>query len=225
MHGNTGYACSRITIEQLNGSIEELLNGLYKHPLVQEIPEKADVESSKTTKTQEPKDLVQSIEPWYKIRVNTHVQGTKNRHVLIMWLPANWGSALQTMERALEWIEQDNLGPCSFWRHEERIMMLCPLAIPRQKLIKMYKRRGLPLSQSKLKQNEHQWVSLSPPNENGIYSVEPELMGIYGNAFEGLPLYSRQHLELERRLGVKRKLPNHESCGEDEPSFDLVSIV
>ena len=97
----------------------------------------------------------------------------------MMWLPKSWGAPLKAMERAVEWIEQDNLGPCSFWRHDERVLMLCPLAIPRPKLVKMYKRRGLPLSQSKLKQREHQWASLTPPNVNGLEDTEPELMGMY----------------------------------------------
>ena len=102
--------------------------------------------------------------------------------------------------------------------------MLCPLAIPRPKLVKMYKRRGLPLSQSRLEQREHQWTSLTPPDVNGLEDTEPELMGIYGVAYEGVPLYSRQHLELERRLGVHRDLPSHELCGQAEPSFEIVSM-
>ena len=102
--------------------------------------------------------------------------------------------------------------------------MLCPLAIPRPKLVKMYKRRGLPLSQSKLQQHEHQWTSLTPPDVNGLGDTEPELMGMYGTTYDGVPLYSRQHLELERRLGVHRDLPSHELCGLAEPTFDIVSM-
>ena len=224
LHGSTGYACTRITVEALNGPLEDLLSTLYRHPSADEIPQRVDPPPVQTSNKPEPKPATQPAEPWFKLRVNTHVQGTKNRHVLMMWLPKSWGAPLKAMDRALEWIEHDNLGPCSFWRHNERVLMLCPLAIPRPKLVKMYKRRGLPLSQSKLKQREHQWTSLTPPEVNGIEEAEPELMGMYGVAYEGVPLYSRQHLELERRLGVHRELPSHELCGQAEPTFDIVSM-
>lgn len=224
LHGSTGYACTRISVEALNGPLEDLLSTLYRHPSAPEIPERVDAPPAETSTKPKPATTTQPAEPWFKLRVNTHVQGTKNRHVLMMWLPKSWGAPLEAMERALEWIEHDNLGPCSFWRHDGRVLMLCPLAIPRPKLVKMYKHRGLPLSQSKLKQREHQWTSLTPPDVNGLEDTEPELMGIYGVAYEGVPLYSRQHLELERRLGVHRDLPSHELCGQAEPSFDIVSM-
>ncbi len=224
LHGSTGFACTPITVEALNGPLEDLLSTLYRHPSAPDIPERVDPSPVETSTKPKPAAATQSSEPWYKLRVNTHVQGTKNRHVLMMWLPKSWGTPLEAMEHALEWIEHDNLGPCSFWRHDERVLMLCPLAIPRPKLVKMYKRRGLPLSQSKLKQREHQWTSLTPPDVNGLEDTEPELMGMYGVEYEGVPLYSRQHLELERRLGVHRDLPSHELCGQAEPTFDVVSM-
>ena len=224
LHGSTGFACTRITVEALNGPLEQLLSTLYRHPSAPDIPQRVDPPPAETTKKPKAAPANQPAEPWFKLRVNTHVQGTKIRHVLMMWLPKSWGAPLEAMEHAIEWIEHDNLGPCSFWRHEERVLMLCPLAIPRPKLVKMYKRRGLPLSQSKLKQREHQWASLTPPDVNGLEDTEPELMGMYGVAYQGVPLYSRQHLELERRLGVYRDLPSHELCGQAEPSFDIVSM-
>ena len=229
LHGSTGFACTRITPEMLNGPLEDLLSTIYRHPSAPKIPKRVDTDPAQANIKQQPRPLPQpkqqTDEPWFKLRVNTHVQGTKNRHVMMMWLPKSWGVPLMAMERALEWIEQDNLGPCSFWRHNERVLMLCPLAIPRPKLVKLYKRRGLPLSQSKLKQREHQWTSLSPPEVNGHEESEPELMGIYGDSYVGVPLYSRQHLELERRLGVHRDLPSHELCGQAEPTFDIVSMA
>ena len=224
LHGSTGYACTRLSVEALNGPLEGVLSTLYRHPSAPDIPQRVDPPPAETTKKPKAAPANQPSEPWYKLRVNTHVQGTKNRHVLMMWLPISWGVSLEAMEHALEWIEHDNLGPCSFWRHEERVLMLCPLAIPRPKLVKMYKRRGLPLSQSKLEQREHQWTSLTPPDVNGLGDTEPELMGIYGTTYEGVPLYSRQHLELERRLGVHREFPHHELCGQGEPTFDVVSM-
>ena len=224
LHGSTGFACTRITVEALNGPLGELLSTLYRHPSAPDIPERVDSPPVETSAKPKAAPVTQPAEPWFKLRVNTHVQGTKNRHVLMMWLPKSWGAPLEAMARALEWIEHDNLGPCSFWRHNERVLMLCPLAIPRPKLVKMYKRRDLPLSQSTLKQREHQWASLTPPDANGLEDSEPELMGIYGVAYEGVPLYSRQHLELERRLGVHRDLTSHELCGMAEPTFDIVSM-
>ena len=224
LHGSTGYACTRISVEALNGPLEDLLSTLYRHPLAPDIPQRVDPPPAKSSTKPKPASETQHAEPWFKLRVNTHVRGTKNRHVLMMWLPKSWGAPLGAMEHALEWIEHDNLGPCSFWRHNERVLMLCPLAIPRPKLVKMYKRRGLPLSESTLKQREHQWTSLTPPDMNGLEDTEPELMGIYGVSYEGVPLYSRQHLELERRLGVHRDLPSHDVCGQVEPTFDIVSM-
>jgi hypothetical protein len=229
LHGSTGYACTRITVEALNGPLEDLLGKLYRHPSACDIPQRADPPPTQANTQQKPHQLPQptqpSDEPWFKLRVNTHVQGTKNRHVMMMWLPKSWGAPLKAMERALDWIKLENLGPCSFWRHNERVLMLCPLAIPRPKLVKMYKRRGLHLSQSKLKQREHRWASLSPPEVNGPADIEPELMGIYGEPYVGVALYSRQHLELERRLGVRRVLSAHELCGHNEPSFEIVSMA
>ena len=224
LHGSTGYACTRISVEALNGPLEDLLSTLYRHPLAPDIPQRVDPPPAESSTKLKPAPETQHAEPWFKLRVNTHVRGTKNRHVLMMWLPKSWGAPLGAMEHALEWIEHDNLGPCSFWRHNERVLMLCPLAIPRPKLVKMYKRRGLPLSESTLKQREHQWTSLTPPDMNGLEDTEPELMGIYGVPYEGVPLYSRQHLELERRLGVHRELPSHDVCGQVEPTFDIVSM-
>ena len=224
LHGSTGYACTRISVEALNGPLEDLLSTLYRHPLAPDIPQRVDPPPAESSTKPKPASETQHAEPWFKLRVNTHVRGTKNRHVLMMWLPKSWGAPLGAMEHALEWIEHDNLGPCSFWRHNERVLMLCPLAIPRPKLVKMYKRRGLPLSESTLKQREHQWTSLTPPDMNGLEDTEPELMGIYGVSYEGVPLYSRQHLELERRLGVHRDLPSHDVCGQVEPAFDIVSM-
>ena len=224
LHGSTGYACTRISVEALNGPLEDLLSTLYRHPLAPDIPQRVDPPPAESSTKPKPASETQHAEPWFKLRVNTHVRGTKNRHVLMMWLPKSWGAPLGAMEHALEWIEHDNLGPCSFWRHNERVLMLCPLAIPRPKLVKMYKRRGLPLSESTLKQREHQWTSLTPPDMNGLEDTEPELMGIYGVSYEGVPLYSRQHLELERRLGVHRDLPSHDVCGLVEPTFDIVSM-
>ena len=225
LHGTTGFACSRITVEALNGSLEDLLRTLYRHPSASEIPQRVDPPPAQPDTKPKPKPANPPGEPWLKLRVNTHVQGTKNRHVLMIWLPNSWGAPLKAMEHALVWIEQDNLGPCSFWRHNERVLMLCPLAIPRPKLVKMYKRRGLLHSQINLKQREHQWISLSPPEVYGLEDSEPELMGLYGVAYEGVPLYSRQHLELELRLGVHRDLPSHELCGKAEPTFDIVSMA
>ena len=224
LHGSTGYACTRISVEALNGPLEDLLSTLYRHPLAPDIPQRVDPPPAESGTKPKPASETQHAEPWFKLRVNTHVRGTKNRHVLMMWLPKSWGAPLGAMEHALEWIEHDNLGPCSFWRHNERVLMLCPLAIPRPKLVKMYKRRGLPLSESTLKQREHQWTSLTPPDMNGLEDTEPELMGIYGVSYEGVPLYSRQHLELERRLGVHRDLPSHDVCGQVEPTFDILSM-
>ena len=68
--------------------------------------ETADVHSQIHSLTG-PQPTQQTDEPWFKLRVNTHVQGTKNRHVLMMWLPKSWGAPLEAMARALEWIEHD----------------------------------------------------------------------------------------------------------------------
>ena len=225
LHGSTGYACTRISVETLNGPLEDLLEMLYRHPSAPDIPERVDPPPTQTSPKPKLKPAPEPAEPWFKLRVNTHVQGTKDRHVSMMWLPISWGTPLEAMARALEWIEHDNLGPCSFWRHDKRVLMLCPMAIPRPQLMKMYKRRGLLLSQSNLRQREHQWTSLSPPDVNGLETDEPEPMGIYGVAYQGVPLYSRQHLELERRLGVHRNLLSHELCGEGQPAFDIVSMT
>ena len=55
---------------------------------------------------------------------------------------------------------------------------------------------------------------------NGLEDTEPELMGIYGVAYQGVPLYG-QHLE-QRRLGVYRISRPTNCVDKPNRAFDIV---
>jgi hypothetical protein len=102
--------------------------------------------------------------------------------------------------------------------------MLCPLALPRAQVIKIYSKYGLKKQASILKEREHDWIQITDSiteDAEWIGSIEP--IGLFGNELNSDRFYSISHLELEHRMGIQRNLDSNVNLsGSSKPSIRIV---
>ena len=225
IHGTTGYQCTVITLEQLKKPLKALLDDIPRTDSAQKIPKRARKPKKKSKKqSKQPKPEVETRHlQQYMVEASTHVPGTKDRSVILLWLPHAWGSGQEALENALKMINEEELGQCSFWQQGDRILMLCPLAFPRAQVVKLFTSYKMNKRAAILKEREHDWIRISNVmDEDADWQVELEPIGLYGNDSASSTSFSASHLELERRMGVHRQIASSATfAGKPEPTLRI----
>ena len=54
------------------------------------------------------------------VEASTHVPGTKDRSVIMFWLPDAWGSGQEALEAALKFVNGENLDLVRYWQQGDR---------------------------------------------------------------------------------------------------------
>ena len=226
IHGTTGYQCTVLTLEHLKKPLKELLEGIPRIDSSQKIPKRARrlKKKAKKKKSKLRKKVVETrTMQQYMVEASTHVPGTKDRSVIMLWLPRAWGSGQEALETALEMINEEKLGPCSFWQQGDRILMLSPLAFPRAQVVKLFSSYKLRKRAAILKEREHDWIRITNAmDEDSDWHDELEPIGLYGDQVDTKTSFSASHLELERRMGIHRQVPTSATfAGNQEPTLRI----
>ena len=226
IHGTTGYQCTVLSLEQLRKPLKELLEDIPRIDSSQKIPKRARrlKKKAKKKKSKPRKEVVETrTMQQYMVEASTHVPGTKDRSVIMLWLPRAWGSGQEALETALEMINEEKLGPCSFWQQGDRILMLSPLAFPRAKVVKLFSSYKMRKRAAILKEREHDWIRITNAmDEDSDWQDELQPIGFYGDQVDTKTSFSTSHLELERRMGIHRQVPSFATfAGKPEPTIRI----
>ena len=225
IHGTTGYQCTVLRLEQLKKPLNDLLEEIPRIDSAQKIPKRARKLKKKTKKKPKQRKTVVDTRAvqQYMVEASTHVPGTKDRSVIMFWLPHAWGSGQKALETALNMINEENLGPCSFWQQGEHILMLCPLALPRAQVVKLFTSYNMSKRAAILKEREHDWIRITNAmDEDADWQDELQPIGLYGNEVDSRMSFSSSHLELERRMGIHRQVPSSATlAGKQEPTLRI----
>jgi DNA primase catalytic subunit len=225
IHGTTGYQCTVLGLEQLKKPLNDLLEEIPRIDSAQKIPKRARKLKKKTKKKPKQRKTVVDTRTvqQYMVEASTHVPGTKDRSVIMLWLPHAWGSGQKALETALNMINEENLGPCSFWQQGEHILMLCPLALPRAQVVKLFTSYNMRKRAAILKEREHDWIRITNTmDEDADWQDELQPIGLYGDEVESKTSFSSSHLELERRMGIHRQVPSSATfAGKQEPTLRI----
>ena len=226
IHGTTGYQCTVLTLEQLKKPLKDLLEDIPRIESAQKIPKRAR-KPKKKVKKKKPNQRktvaeTQSVQQ-YMVEASTHVPGTKDRSVIMFWLPHAWGSGQEAMETAVTMVNEEKLGQCSFWQQGDRILMLCPLAFPQPQVVKLLMSYKMSKRAAILKEREHDWIRISNiMDEDANWQDELQPIGLYGNEIDSTRSYSSSHLELEKRMGIFRQIRSSATLsGTQEPSLRI----
>jgi hypothetical protein len=226
IHGTTGYQCTVLGLEQLRKPLKDLLEDIPRIKSAQKIPKRAR-RVKKKAKKKKPKQRKTAVDTrtvqQYMVEASTHIPGTKDRSVIMLWLPHAWGSGQKALETALNMINQENLGPCSFWHQGDRILMLCPLALTRAQVVKLFTSYKMSKRAAILKEREHDWIRITNAmDEDADWQDELQPIGLYGNEVDSKMSFSSSHLELERRMGIHRQVPSSATfAGNQEPTLRI----
>jgi DNA primase catalytic subunit len=226
IHGTTGYQCTVLGLEQLREPLKDLLEDIPRIESAQKIPKRAR-RVKKKAKKKKPKQRKTAVDTrtvqQYMVEASTHIPGTKDRSVIMLWLPLAWGSGQKALETALDMINEENLGPCSFWQQGDHILMLCPLALPRAQVVKLFTSYKMSKRAAILKEREHDWIRITNTmDEDADWQDELQPIGLYGDEVESKTSFSSSHLELERRMGIQRQVPSSATfAGKQEPTLRI----
>lgn len=226
IHGTTGYQCTILTLEQLKEPLKDLLKDIPRIESAQKIPKRAR-RAKKKAKKKKPKQRKRIVDTrtvqQYMVEASTHVPGTKDRSVIMLWLPLAWGSGQKALETALDMINEENLGRCSFWQQGDHILMLCPLALPRAQVVKLFTSYKMSKRAAILKEREHDWIRITNTmDEDSDWQDELQPIGLYGDEVDSKTSFSASHLELERRMGIHRQIPSPATfAGNQEPTLRI----
>ena len=113
IHGTTGYQCTVLPLEQLKKPLKDLLEDIPRIESAQKIPRRAR-KAKKKAKKKKPKLRKTVVDTravqQYMVEASTHVPGTKDRSVIMLWLPLAWGSGQKALETALNMINEEKFG-------------------------------------------------------------------------------------------------------------------
>ena len=226
IHGTTGYQCTILGLEQLEKPVKDLLEYIARIGSAQKIPKRARKakKKAKKKKTKQRKtDVDTRVVQQYMVEASTHIPGTKDRSVIMFWLPHAWGTGQKALETALTMINEEKLGPCSFWQQGDFILMLCPLALPRAQVVKLFTSYKMSKRAAILKEREHDWVRITNAmDEDADWEDELQPIGLYGDKVDSRTSFSSSHLELERRMGIHRQVPSSATfAGKQEPTLQI----
>ncbi len=226
IHGTTGYQCTVLGLEQLREQLKVFLEDIQLIVSAQKIPKRARRVKTKDKK-KKPKQRKTAVDTrtvqQYMVEASTHIPGTKDRSVIMLWLPLAWGSGQKALETALDMINEENLGPCSFWQQGDHILMLCPLALPRAQVVKLFTSYKMSKRAAILKEREHDWIRITNiMDEDADWQDELQPIGLYGDEVESKTSFSSSHLKLERRMGIHRQVPSSATfAGKQEPTLRI----
>ena len=101
--------------------------------------------------------------------------------------------------------------------------MLCPLALPRAQVVKLFTSYKMRKRAAILKEREHDWIRITNAmDEDADWQDELQPIGLYGNEVDSRMSFSSSHLELERRMGIHRQVPSSATlAGKQEPTLRI----
>ncbi len=231
LHGTTGWACTRITREQLATPLKSWVKTLPKHPNAQRMPRwsfgwrslvpRRKATSGKTGKTQpktaQPNNIITVMQ------CSTQVVGTKGRSAFMAWIPTRWDQghidAVAQRLKDLAW------GPIHRFEHREQTLLVGTRAVPQEQLAKEVASMGWVNMSNEIKQYGHAWVDLTPVVASEEHQDGFRHLGLWEVAGQGdsRSPYSATHLEVLRRLGVDVDPGGTDLAGRGEPAMRIVS--
>ena len=206
VHGTTGWVCTIIDSQTLNKPLRRWINDIERHPKAVEMPywAKAKKTTKKELKKSTPdKNRTQVVDRGSSVvmQASSHVTGTANRSAFISWLPISWGENRRS--RLFRELEDLGWAPSHHWFCDERELLIIPLAIPKENMMRHLKSLGLNAPLSQFEKLGHSWIGVSPRRwENGEQEPEFEYQGVIPFAGTQVKMpFSNPHLELVQRLG------------------------
>ena len=210
LHGKTGWVCTKLDFETLNLPCKKWINQINRHPKSIKMPYfkfnfkfpvKKKIIKTPNKKVIEEKDSI-------FMEVSSHVNGTSNRSALVTWLPNSWGG--KRKKRFFSQINQIGWSPCYHWTCGERDLLVVPLAIPRDNMMRNLKLLGLIEPLSQFERLGHCWTQISPKRwEDGEIEPDFQYEGIIPFNGEQVRMpYSNPHLDLINKLGVDIEMDN-----------------
>jgi len=234
LHGTTGWACTRITREDLSRPLKMWVSTLPRHPDAGKLryfpygptsllktlrPRKNQRQKRKASKRTHIQSKPQTI-----LQCSTQVVGTKGRSSFMAWAPERWTDAhkLAVAQR----LKKLSWGPVHSFEHLGQTLWISPRAIPKEQLAKEVANMGWPSVATEINNLGHAWVDVSPALQEDEHDRR-ELVhaGALEEAGEGdakIP-WSSTHLEMLRRLGVDIDIGEDECSGRPEPALRVVS--
>ena len=234
LHGTTGWACTRITREDLGRPLKTWVATLPRHSNASKLryfpygpsdlfqalkPQRAKREKRKKSKQTPTQTVPQTI-----LQCSTQVVGTKGRSSFMAWAPKRWTDTHKTA--VAKRLKKLSWGPVHCFEHLGQTLLLSPRAIPKEQLAKEVANMGWPGLATEINNLGHAWVDVSPALEEEEHE-QHELVytGTLKEAGEGgakVP-WSATHLEMLRRLGVDIDIGEDECSGRPDPALRVVS--
>ena len=230
LHGTTGWACTRITREQLATPLKSWVKALPKHPHARRMPRSAfewrsllprrsssPRNAGKTQATTHPNNLITVMQ------CSTQVVGTNGRSAFMAWIPTRWDEghidAVAQRLRGLGW------GPVHRFEHREQTLLIGTRAVPKEQLAKETAAMGWVNMSNTIKHYGHAWVDLTPVMTEEEHQEGFRHLGLWEVAGQGdsRTPFSATHLEVLRRLGVEIDPGDADLAGRAEPAMRIVS--
>ena len=231
LHGTTGWACTRITREQLAMPLKSWVKTLPKHPKALRMPRLAfkwrSLLPQRTSNSRKiGKNQAMTTHPNNVITVmqcSTQVVGTNGRSAFMAWIPKRWDQghidAVAQRLKGLGW------GPVHRFEHQEQTLLVGTRAVPKEQLAKETASMGWVNMSNAIKQYGHAWVDLTPVITDGEQQDGFRHLGLWEVAGQGdsRAPFSATHLEVLRRLGVEVDPGDTDLAGRAEPAMRIVS--
>ena len=206
LHGTTGWKCTIIDRQTLNKPLRGWINDIERHPKAVEMPYWAKTKKNtkkETKKSTTDEKRVQVVDRGSSVvmQASSHVTGTADRSAFIAWLPISWGDNRRS--RLFRELEDLGWAPAPHWLCGERELVVIPLAIPKENMMRHLKSLGLSTPLSQFEKLGHSWTAVSPRRwENDEQEPEFEYQGVIPFTGEQVKMpFSNPHLELIQRLG------------------------
>ena len=208
IHGTTGWRCSIIDRLTLNKPLRRWVDDIERHPKAVEMPYWAKIKKTPTKKKAKIESTgnnnkTQVVERGSSVvmQVSSHVTGTADRSAFIAWMPNYWGE--NRRNRLFRELEDLGWAPGHHWLCGERQLLIIPLAIPKENMMRHLKSLGLNGPLTQFEKLGHSWTGISPRRwDNGEQEPEFEYQGVipFSGELVRMP-FSNPHLELVQRLG------------------------
>ena len=206
LHGKTGWKCTIIDRQTLNKPLRGWINDIERHPKAVEMPYWAKTKKNtkkETKKSTTDEKRVQVVDRGSSVvmQASSHVTGTADRSAFIAWLPISWGD--NRRRRLFRELEDLGWAPAHHWLCGERELVVIPLAIPKENMMRHLKSLGLSTPLSQFEKLGHSWTAVSPRRwENDEQEPEFEYQGVIPFTGEQVKMpFSNPHFELIQRLG------------------------
>ena len=210
LHGGTGWVCTIIEETLVHTPIKHWLNEIPRHDKSKKLKFWVPKTRRKKNKRPRQKKLHPAEDKGSSIVVeaSTHVNGTKDRSVLLAWLPEHWSE--KRKNKFYNQLSQDGLSPCHIWKSENRELILVPLSLQKKQMMRKLKKLGLISVYSQYQKLGHAWIEISPRQwENGEIDNDFTYLGVLESNRDKLPEpWSNPHLQLVQQLGGSVEMEN-----------------